>query len=201
DANYTIYNPENTTTITVIVPFSLDINVSNFTFETYENNIQIPYDLLSKMIWDENISEIDIYYLPLWSDFYPITLIRSNVTLFANSTSIIRYRFSGSMNKPLNSRDFLSLAYYLGTSLDWKGNTTGRVEINVYGKQPIFQGGVLIPRLIDIEGGQSFINKWVNIRMSKKLIGIRYTRELTLFIVFIVIVIRNRRKRKEIESE
>ena len=41
DANYTIFNPGNTTTIPIILPFSLAKNVSNFMFEVYANNTQI----------------------------------------------------------------------------------------------------------------------------------------------------------------
>ena len=124
DANYTIYNPENTTTIPLILPFSLAINISDFMFDVQLNESQIPYSLLSVSPWNENITEVNIR-LPGFIETYPINLVRSNVTLFKNSSSVVRYQFRGSMNNPLASRDLLYIICSLGTSQEWLGNTTG----------------------------------------------------------------------------
>ncbi|MEE9376472.1 MAG: hypothetical protein V3V33_00365, partial [Candidatus Lokiarchaeia archaeon] len=167
DANYTIYNPENTTTITVIVPFSLAVD--KLTFEVYADNTHIDYDLFNASPWNENITEINIYYLPGPFDKYPITLIKSNVTLLKNDTSVIRYHFSGLMSNPLDSRDVFFIAYFLGSSLEWIGNTTGKIELIAYGKQPVFTYSVvdnIPPQLIVIDGGQSFICEWNDIEIQ-----------------------------------
>ncbi|MEE9376543.1 MAG: hypothetical protein V3V33_00725, partial [Candidatus Lokiarchaeia archaeon] len=71
------------------------------------------------------MTEIDISFIPRSMNFYPTTFIKSNVTLLKNSSLVIRYQISGSMSNPLDSRDLFYIAYYLGTSQKWIGNTTG----------------------------------------------------------------------------
>ena len=61
DAKYSIFNPENATSIPIILPLSLATNISNFIFEVYVNNTQVPFDLLSITPWNENITEIDVH--------------------------------------------------------------------------------------------------------------------------------------------
>jgi len=205
DANYTIYNPENTTTIPLILPFSLAINTSEFIFEVYANNTQIPHDLIS-----ENNTEP---YLP-----FPKTLLRSNVTLLKNSSTTIRYHFSGSMSNPLDFRSLIYIVYSVGTSLEWIGNTTGKIELKVYGKEPGFAGigyppNNGPPQVIDINGGKSLSYEWNNTNPFRMSVGIQYYREATLFekimemlgytlpifiaipiIIIAVVIIRRKRK-------
>jgi len=174
-------------------------------------------------MWNENATEIEIYYLPGPFDKYPIRFIRSNVTLFKNSTLIIRYHFSGLMSNPLDSRDVFYIQYYLGSSQEWIRNTTGRIEFRIYGRQPIFNfGWCHSHEVIDIDGGQSFICEWNNVEIQRVVVGLRYYRELTpfekfidilaldnfytwvifitiaVFIVGIVFIIKNQKKRKSI---
>jgi hypothetical protein len=204
DANYTIYNPDNTTTILLILPFSLAINTSEFIFEVYANNTQIPYELFNS---------IETQYP------FPKTLLRSNVTLFKKNSSIIRYHFSGSINNPLNSRALIYIVYSVGTSLDWIGNTTGRIELRVYGKEPGFAGighppNKDPPQVVDIIGGKSLSSEWNNTKPFRMSVGIQYYREATMFerimeilgcvlpifvaisiTIITVVVIRRKRKR------
>jgi hypothetical protein len=220
DANYTIYNPENTTKMTFILPLSLAKNVSNFMFDVHINNSQIPYDLFSVSPWNESISVINVSFYII--ELYPITLIRSETTLLKNNTTVIRYQFSGSINNPLDSRDVIYIIYKLGTSQEWIGNTTGKLEFRVYGKQTIFSrmgfydGGHFTENcsLIDINGAKSYICEWDNIHIPHGSIGIKYYKEsssfeelwiliilnLSLYIFIgsiIVIVVLTRRKRKK----
>lgn len=195
DANYTIYNQENTTTIPLILPFSLAININDFMFEVQLNETQIPYSLLSVSPWNENITEVNIR-LPGFIETYPINLVRSNVTLFKNSSSVVRYQFRGTMNNPLASRDLIYIIYSLGTSPEWLGNTTGRVELRVYGKQPIFStsGGNLInltPKNVDIVGGKSFSYEWYNIQIPWGNVGIKYYRDTSTLGELIISIILN----------
>lgn len=177
DANYTIYNSENTTAIPVIVPFSLAINITNIMCEVKANNSQIPYDLFSVSPWDENMTEIDVYFLPRFIDMYPIIFIRCNITLLKNSTLIIRYQFSGSISNPLDSKNIFFIVYYIGSSQDWIGNNSGRVELRVYGKQPVFSGGVYPVGncyFLEINGGKTYICEWNNIQIPATYIGFKY---------------------------
>lgn len=216
DANYTIFNPENTTTIPIILPFSLAKNVSDFMFEVHVNNTQILFDLLSISPWNENITEIDVH-LAWFVERYPIILIRNNVTLLKNSTSVIRYHFRGSMSNPLDSSDLFYIVYHLGTSQEWIGNSTGRVALRVYGKQPIYgrRGFNWAPcQLVDIIGGKSYICEWNNTISPWMDIGIKFYREVSPFekiiemlmfnlliflpiavVIIIAVIIRRKRKK------
>jgi hypothetical protein len=220
DANYTIYNPENTTIIPVILPFSLASNLTIFMVDVYKNNTKIPHDLFNIYPWNDNITEISVN-LPR-VDINPITLIRANITILKNSTSIIRYQFSGSISNPLDSRQIFYFVYSLGTSQDWIGNTTGRIELRVYGKEPGFltSGGppyTLFPQYIDINGGKSFSYEWDNIEFFSMSVGVVYYREVSPFDIFIeflmhplsicivitisiIIVMITRKKRKKLKS-
>jgi len=183
DANYTIFNPENTTSIPIILPFSLAKNVNDFMFEVHVNNTQILFDLLSISPWNENITEIDVH-LAWFVERYPIILIRNNVTLLKNSTSVIRYHFSGSMSNPLDSSNLFYIVHHLGTSQEWIGNSTGRVALRVYGKQPIYgrMGVNWAPcQLVDIIGGKSYMCEWNNTKSPWMDIGVKFYRDTSLF--------------------
>jgi len=220
DANYTIYNSENTTTIPIILPFSFATSISDFIFEVYVNNTQIPYDLFSVSPWNENITEIDIH-LAWFIETYPIILIRSNVTLQKNTSSVIRYYFNGVISNPVGISDLFYIVYHIGTSQEWIGNTTGRVEIHAYGKQPIFGTfgfSNLDRRVEDIIGGRSFICEWNNSKSPNMDIGIQYYREATQFeiileyilyyispfigisIIFIIIIIKRKLIKRELRN-
>ena len=93
---------------------------------------------------------------------------------------------SGTLINPLDSEDLFYITYYLGTWQDWKGNTTGRFEYRVYGKEPVFAtSGHLppntLPLYVDINGGKSFSYEWSNIRTPYMNVGVQYYRELTPF--------------------
>ncbi|MFW9970541.1 MAG: hypothetical protein ACFFDF_10095 [Candidatus Odinarchaeota archaeon] len=184
DVNYSIRNLENTSIISVILPFSFSSNLSMFMLDVYENNTEISYDLFKIYPWNNNITEISVY-LPV-VDSNPTTLIRTNITILKNSTSVIRYHFSGSIINPLDSRSIFYFAYCLGISQNWIGNTTGGIEFRVYGKEPGFltSGGPLyplFPQYIDINGGKSFSYEWNNIEIFMMDVGVAYYRGISPF--------------------
>ena len=72
DANYTMYNPGNISTLTIIVPFSLALGINDLVIEVHVNDIQIPYDLYDATPWNENKTEINVSFLPRWINLYPI---------------------------------------------------------------------------------------------------------------------------------
>ncbi len=191
DANYSLFNPENTISIPLILPLSLAANISNFIFKVYVNNTRIPFDLLSITPWNENITEIDVH-LAFFVEKYPIILIRNNLTLLKNSTSVIRYHFNGSINNPLDSSDLFYIVHHLGTSQDWLGNSTGKVELRVYGSQPVYgrRGFSFAPcELVDINGGRSYICEWNNTKRPWMDIGIRFYGKASPYIDIIDILI------------
>lgn len=190
DANYTIYNQENTTTLAVILPFSLAVNTSEVTIEVFANNTLISHDLISVPLWNENITVIDIQltleFMEIYPvTIYPITLIKSNATLIKNSTSIIRYRLIWSESNPFERTDIFYMVYHIGTSQDWIGDTSGRVELRVYGRQPHFPLMYITAppsQVVDIIGGKSWICEWNNTLSPLMDMGVLFYREASPFV-------------------
>ncbi len=223
DANYTIYNPGNISTLTIIVPFSLALGIKDLVFEVHMNDTQIPYDLYDATPWNENKTEIDVSFLPRWINIYPITLIRSNITFLENSTSVIRYRFIGSMSIPSEPEDLFYITYHLGSWQDWIGNTSGKIELRAYGKQPIFSTSgsgdfTNNRRTIDINSGKSFSHEWHNIHAPLGNVGVKYYRSTPqiefimdiirfqilpftgIAIIVIIVIVRKKRNKRELEE-
>ncbi|TKJ26761.1 MAG: hypothetical protein CEE42_04070 [Promethearchaeota archaeon Loki_b31] len=180
DGNYTLFNPENTTNLILILPFSLCIDVQNSTFEASVNDTQIPFEVLSNT--EENLTStgINLDCLKFFVVHCPITLITSNLTLLENKTYVINYQFSGSIPKPLGFRNLFYMAYYLETARVWKGNLTQRVEFKLFGKLPIY---CTVARygeydgdwqISDIQGGQSVILEWNKGKVDMVYVGISY---------------------------
>jgi len=185
DATYTIYNQEKTTTLTIIQPFSLAINTSNVIFEVLANNTPISHDLISISPWDESIAAIDIQLALIFDERYPISLIRSNITLRNNSMSIIRYRYSFSIYNPYDIMNIFYMVYHIGTSEAWMGNTTGRVELKAYGSQPQFSMVYIRSapcQVVDIIGGRSCIYEWNNTISPLMDIGASFSRGSSPFV-------------------
>ena len=162
DGNYTLFNPENKMNLTLILPFSLCIDVQNSTFEVSVNDTQIPFEVLSNT--EENLTNtgFNLDFLKYFVVHCPITLITSNLTLLENKTYIINYQFSGSIPKPLDFRNLFCMAYHLETARVWKGNLTQRLEFKVFGKLPQYgiSGGCDVAQFSDIQGGQSALFEW-----------------------------------------
>lgn len=177
NGNYTLFNPENTTNLTLILPFSLCLDVQNSTFEASVNDTLIPFEVISNT--EENLTStgVSLDFLSNFVVHFPITLITSNLTLLENNTYVINYQFSGSIPKPLGLRNLFHMAYYLETARVWKGNLTQRVEIKVFGKLPIYgtAGGYDgVGQVSDIQGGQSVLFEWNKGKVDTIYIGIMY---------------------------
>ena len=179
NANYTIYNPENGSNLNLILPFSLGIQVDETNFNVKLNETQIEFDLYNFTDKSINDTENELDFISIFLIHNPIILIRSSLTTLENESYTIGYKFYGVLNKPLVSRDVLTLAYYLNTSKIWLGNTTGRVEFRVYGKNPTFftmgnSFGNLNPQIFNNLEGKSCIWDWTNIKIDTSAIGIVY---------------------------
>ena len=183
DANYTISNQENKTTLDLILPFSLAINITEVIIEVFANNSPITYDLISFTNKDEIVTPINIQ-LEWFRDVYPIILIKSNVTLPKNSTTVLRYLLSGSNDNPFDLKDLVYHVYHVGTSEEWMGNTTGRVELRVYGTKYHFSMSSIRSapsQVIDFTGGKSYICDWNNTLTPIMDVGVQFYRETSFF--------------------
>ena len=184
DGNYTLFNPENTTNLTLILPFSLCMNAQNSTFEASVNDTQIPFEVLSNT--EENLTStgINLDFLKYFGVHCPITLITSNLTLLENNTYIINYQFSGSIPKPLGFQNLFYMAYFLETARVWKGNLTQRVEFKLFGKLPKYGSVSIVDgydegyygdwQISDIQGGQSVLIEWNKGKINTIYVDLRY---------------------------
>jgi len=118
---------------------------------------------------------------------------------------------------PLDSSGLFYIVHHLGTSQEWIGNTSGRVAIRVYGKQPRYgrTGYYLAPcHSVDIIGGKSFICEWNNTKNPWMDIDVIFYRDVTSFeeimailrdillfsliiagVIIIAVIIRRKRKK------
>lgn len=177
DGNYTLFNPESTTNLALILPFSLCMDIQNSTFGVFVNDTQITFEVLSNT--EENLTNagVNLDFLSKFPLHCPITLITSNLTLLENTTYIINYQFNGSIPKPLDLQNLFYMAYYLETARVWKGNLTQRVEFKLFGKLPIYGAVGEYDgdwQISDIQGGQSVLIEWTKGKVEMIYVGIRY---------------------------
>lgn len=184
NGTYTLFNPEKTTNLTIILPFSLNLDVINSSFGVFVNDTQFPFELVSTT--KENLTNMGInidFKLDFWF-YYPITLITFNLTLLENTTYIVKYQFEGSIHKPLSFLDLFYMVYSSEMAKLWKGSATERVEFKVFGRIPVcgsyymlFSENDSIEFLIDaidFTGGIRYIGEWNNTQNSIIQFGIRY---------------------------
>jgi hypothetical protein len=214
EGNYTLFNPNNTTEIMIVAPFSVSEVVINSSCIVEVNDSEIMFDIgdpyeLGIEAWVMNYS---MYYL--W------TFIVCNITIPENDSQTLKYKFNGLMPTPINPRrrnQQFSILYDLETSEAWSGNISERVEFRVYGKLPnsIIEWPTDEDRLVtlDMEGGRIYAWEWNNEHINTEQIGINYRGELLVqwqkiivgvsigisvpvIIVTIVLVVRKKKKSK-----
>ncbi|MHA2397391.1 MAG: hypothetical protein ACXADU_00700 [Promethearchaeota archaeon] len=214
EGNYTIFNPNNTTEIMIVAPFSVNRAVvsSNCIVEINDSQILFdvgdPYDLgIEEWVMDYSS------YFPSW------TYIVCNITIPENNSQTIKYKFNGLMPNPLNPlsrNNEFSILYDLVTSKAWSGTISERVEFRVYGKLPdsIIESPMDEDRLviINIDEGKSYTWEWTNEQINTERIGIMYETELlklqliiigvsigiavTITVATIIFVVRTKKRSK-----
>lgn len=206
DANYIIFNPENNTNIKLGLPFSLGFDVIKSNFQVRLNKTQIDFNLCNFTTETINETKINLDFLSRFYISNPITLIQSNLTILENETYTIGYKFSGVMINPSDSGETLCIFYYLNTSKEWNGNTTGKVEFRIFGKLPSFAAtwNFYCPevQISDIIEGKSALWEWSNRKMNMLAVGIFYDEisysdfniwyligMITLNVAFIIIIV------------
>ena len=179
NGTYTLFNPENPTNLTIILPFSLDLDVINTTFGVFVNNTQVPFEI--ETVAEENltatIENIDFIPESFFYSYYPITLIYSNLTLLENITYIVKYQFEGLIYESFSIEKLFYMVYTSNTDKFWKGIATRYVEYKTIGGNPIFftigpyEG---LEQILDVPGGKRYISEWNNIQNFTIMIGIRF---------------------------
>jgi hypothetical protein len=192
NGTYILFNPENPTNITINLPFSLCFDVENATFGVSVNDTQVPFEIVSTAGDNLTSMGVNIDFIPAFDFHCPITLITSNLTLLENKTYVVKYQFEGSIPKPLSFRNLFYMIYSSDTARLWKGNATERVELKVFGGNPIFgitgnQEG--LPQMLDIAGGKMYICEWNNAQNYTVQIGITFYGSTPEFIPIELIVL------------
>lgn len=135
---FTLFNPEKPTNLTILLPFSLRLDAVNASFGVSINDTQVPFEILSTT--EENLTSMGVnidfmtnyYFFVHW----PISLITSNLTLLENNTYVVKYQFEGIIPEPIGGGGIFFMIYSSGTAKFWKGNATERVEYLVFGGNP-----------------------------------------------------------------
>ena len=188
--NYTIFNPNNSTNVTIAAPFSPEMFGMNHTTIMdilYENGsltgpvpLEMPEVISNCTIKiNDSIIPYEIFVFSPGPDFPWTTThmigLLCNITLPKNSTSVLEYSFNSYITIP---RDYgysgLEFLYFVGTSRTWFGNITETVEFRVKGHQPDdAYSWRMEPDYIrgknctisNIEDGKSYLWVWNNVRI------------------------------------
>ena len=220
NGKYSLFNPDNLTNLTIILPFSLCLDIEHATFGVSVNDTEVPFEVVSTT--EENLTStgVNIDFIPEYLGFLhcPITLITTNLTLMENTTYVVKYLFEGSIPEPLSDQIFYMI-YSSETAKFWKGNATERVEYNVLGGNAVFDTTLTgfyynYPRVLDFIEGKKFVCEWDNAQRGSNRIGVRFDERiydpyfvtieiivLNIFgyvaIIIVVVLWIKRRKRKQ----
>ena len=192
NANYTIFNAESNSNLTLGLPFFLRINVSKSNFSVKLNNVPIDFVLENYTQGATNSSEFDLDFFSHFINEKPVIVIKCNITILKYESIKIEYDFNGIVD----FWDDIYFGYYLNTSKTWNGNTTGRVEFRVFGKVPSFftsgdyHGNKQVSDIIE---GISCIWEWYNLKINTLVFGIEYYSYnfypyLTIYDIIIIII-------------
>ncbi|MFX1495977.1 MAG: hypothetical protein ACFFBH_00475 [Promethearchaeota archaeon] len=190
--NYTIFNPNEKTNITLYAPFSLETDVVSSNCVVQVNETIVPFKIINIYDLDYNVYSYIEDYLSSSSSIWGIALIICNLTISENSTNTIKYQFSGIIER--RSNDF-SINYDLGTARAWEGDLNEFVEFKVIGKIPDsyreYTNGTSEDRceITDIDNGKVYTWEWNNEKTNILQVGIIYRERLFSFEFIILIII------------
>jgi len=186
EGNYTIYNPNNSTEITIAFPFYMSY-VANETLQVNGNPITID-DVISL----RNVSDIWNNYLDNLNDKYSRYAYIFNLTFPTNDSLNVQFNFD-SITRGINAYfEYVGkydIIYDVGTSRVWNGNITEKVEFRIHGKQPDYRYSANQCKTSEIEDGKSYIWSWNNEIINVNLVGISYLPSQQAFFYFIIFTI------------
>lgn len=164
EGNYTIYNPGESTNVTLGAPFSTGFyNLESTSMVKIGGNIT-PHSFIEIEI-DEHPWTQYLQGSPMGGSQRKFIVL--NTTVPENSSIELEYNFDAYTGDP-NSVDTFEIFYDVGTSRIWNGSITERVEFKVHGKLPnyysnyredVFEYNCTIT---DIENGKSYAWEWLN---------------------------------------
>lgn len=188
EGNYTIYNPNNSTEITIAIPFYMSY-VANESLQVNGNPTNI-----DDVIYLNNVSDIWNNYLDNLDENYYRYAYIFNLTFPTNDSLNLQFNFDSltrGINAYYDSVGKYDIIYDVGTSRIWNGNITEKVEFRVHGRQPDYRYYANQCNTSEIEDGKSYIWSWNNEIINVNLVGISYqpTLQVALFLIIFTIIV------------
>ncbi|NHJ21284.1 MAG: hypothetical protein EAX91_10090 [Candidatus Lokiarchaeota archaeon] len=170
NGNYTIFNYDNTTNITIAAPFHF--YPTNNCIITVNGSIT-PYILYNYWedeaeIWNEyliNRTEIPVYRC-FWLLF--------NITIPKSQFLKISYEFYTPSDIYYPKWGYYYLIYDVGTSRIWNGNITEKVRINIHGNLPDIIYNEEACTIQDCYDGKIYTWNWTNECIDIDYVGVSY---------------------------
>ena len=184
NANYTIYNPNETQYLTLGAPFSSDFKNIEDNCIIKINGSSIPFSITEQDTWEAPWDQyIDFYYFGEFNRKFIVI----DISITANETLNIGYTFDSHIANP-NFRQVIEIYYDVGTSRAWNGSITEKVQFKVVGRQPTsFKENCTIT---NIEMGKNYVWEWKNETINVNGVYISYSNiwimGLTRFFPFII---------------
>ncbi|MHA1219769.1 MAG: hypothetical protein ACTSSN_02885 [Candidatus Heimdallarchaeaceae archaeon] len=161
DGNYTIFNPNETTSMLIGAPFLTTYEGLTESLEIEVEGIEVDYYILYYEYSNSSGNPWMIYFglHIVYERYFAIC----NVTFEGHSNTTIRYSFDSIAN--VGNYDVLCVLYDVETARGWHNVTTENVEFRVKGQQPDYyynntNAGVTSITITDIENGKSYLWTW-----------------------------------------
>jgi len=219
EGNYTIYNPDESTNVTLAAPFSTNFyNLESTSIVKIGGNIT-PFSVVEIKTDEYPWSQ---YLESSYEMYYRRKLIIINTTIPENSSIELEYFFEAYTADP-NSVDGIEIYYDVGTSRVWNGSITERVEFRVHGKLPDYYSHTYLTypgdiidyncTVTNIENGKSYLWEWLDEVITADAVFIAYNNPwryiwarivpfiivplVLLPLIIPIIIIRRRAKRRK----
>ena len=210
NANYTIFNPNETINVLIGAPFS-DIKESAYAdvFITANGSVV-----------DAELIHVEGHEQDPWHEYVGLDIYRdilvTNYTFITQTSTIIHYSFEYTVSQDDNSYkpEGVFISYIVGTARAWDGNITETVEFIVHDQQPtnywcFCDWDNNDPSVHQIEDGYSYIWSWDEEQIQEDAIEVYFpyynvnpsfykTPIITMSFVVLFITIYRRRKKRTI---
>ena len=181
DGNYTIFNPNVTTTTLIGAPFQSEYKDLSDTITAEVDNSPVEFDIISsnqhplsylRYIWRPYFEDISEYF------YIERCFVITNVTFPGFSNTSLRYRFSSFVS--YDTGDGIEIAYDVGSARSWNNETTEFVEFRIYGSQPRHYSNRTDDNyhnftLSEINGGRSYLWSWEQTIIQDYFVGVNFS--------------------------
>lgn len=182
---YTFYNHNETTTLTVLAPFDLfESTFNNFSLEV--DNVIVPFEIFD--LTDEDRNELIVLTSGPISP--SISVLAANITFEGFSNTSVSYYVSTELKRK-TPKSHAYINYLVSSGRIWFGNITEKIEFKVFGMQPdnYYTTETKPCSVADFKGGKSYIWEWSNEEMDTHSLHIEYESMDTRLVLRVIIPI------------